>query len=215
RGHGLSDYPQQGYELQDYLIDLIEFLDALEIPQAVLVGAATGGNIALLAASQYRDRIAALVVADPGLSLDAKISSDVKEEIVKNFRFPDFASAKAAMPFSTLWSQNMKDHYASHGFKQLESGEVEWRYHPPGAQYTEGLLEQDMWDDISVTCPTLMMRGATSHVFPAHNMLRLGELIPRSEAHVIHDCDHRVSQDQPAFMAALIDDFVKRRVDGT
>jgi len=68
------------------------------------------------------------------------------------------------------------------------------------------------WDDIDVACPTLMMRGAESHVFPAHNMKRLQEMIPGSEAHNIDDCDHRISQDQPALMASLIDDFVKRRI---
>lgn len=214
RGHGLSDYPERGYVLQEYVWDLIEFLDALQIDRIVLVGAATGGNIALLVASQYPQRIAGLVVADPGLSLDKKISGDVKEEIVKNFRFPDFETAKAAMPFSALWSDDMKDHYAEHSFKRLESGEVEWRYYPAGAQYTEGLLEEDMWDDINVSCPTLMMRGADSHVFPAHNMKRLQEMISGSEAHDIHECDHRISQDQPKHMAGLIDDFVKRRVTG-
>jgi pimeloyl-ACP methyl ester carboxylesterase len=215
RGHGLSDYPERGYVLQEYVRDFIEFLDAMQIDQVVLVGAATGGNIALLIATQYAARIAGLVVADPGLSLDKKISSDVKEEIVKNFRFPDYETAKAAMPFSALWSDDMKDHYATHGFKHLESGEVEWRYYPAGAQYTEGLLEDDMWDDINVTCPTLMMRGSESHVFPAHNMKRLQEMTPTSEAHNIDDCDHRISQDQPALMASLIDDFVKRRVGTT
>ena len=212
RGHGFSDYPERDYVLQEYVWDLVEFLDTLKIPQVVLVGAATGGNIALLVASQFPARVAALVVADPGLSLDKKISADVKDEIVKNHRFPDFDSAKAAMPFSRLWSQDMKDHYAEHSFKKLETGEVEWRYYPQGAQYTEGVLENDMWDDITVSCPTLMMRGVESHVFPAHNMKRLQEMIPGSEAHDVPGCDHRISQDQPVLMANLIDDFVKRRM---
>ena len=41
------------------------------------------------------------------------------------------------------------------------------------------------------------------------------EMIPTSEAHNIDDCDHRISQDQPALMASLIDDFVKRRIETT
>lgn len=212
RGHGLSDYPESGYELQAYVDDLLAFFDALGIARAIVVGAATGGNIALLFASQHPSRVAALVVADPGLSLDKKISADVKDEIVKSFRFPSFEQGKAAMPFSSLWSQDMKDHYAEHGFRRLNSGEVEWRYHPQGAQYTEGLLEEDMWDQIKVSCPTLMMRGDRSHVFPSHNMARLKGLIAGSEAHDVAGCDHRISQDQPKVMAELIDEFVRRRL---
>jgi len=212
RGPGLSDYPARGYVLQEYVHDLIEFLDALQISKVVLVGAATGGNIALLVASQHPGRVAGLVVADPGLSLDKKISADVKDEIVKNHRFPSFEAAKAAMPFSRFWSQDMKDHYAAHSFRTLEGGAVEWRYYPQGAQYTEGVLEDDMWDDIAVTCPTLMMRGAESHVFPKHNMDRLQAMIPGSEAHDVPGCDHRISQDQPELMAKLVDSFVRRRI---
>ncbi len=212
RGHGFSDYPERDYVLQEYVWDLMEFLDELQVPQAVLVGAATGGNIALLTASQHPGRIAALIVADPGLSLDKKISADVKDEIVSKARFPDFETAKAEMPFSSLWSQDMKDHFAEHSFRRLDSGEVEWRYYPQGAQYTEGVLENDMWDDIKVTCPTLMMRGDRSEVFPAHNMERLQSLIPESEAQDVSGCDHRISQDQPERMAELVDDFLRRRL---
>jgi len=214
RGHGLSDYPEQGYDLQDYVDDLVEFLDAQQIAQAVAVGAATGGNVALLLASQHPGRVAALVVADPGLSLDKQISAEVKDEIVSKARFPDFETAKAEMPFASLWTQDMRDHFAEHSFRRLDSGEVEWRYYPRGAQYTEGVLEQDMWDDIAVSCPTLMMRGAQSHVFPAHNMERLQSMIPDSEAHDVEGCDHRISQDQPLRMAELIDDFLTRRLSG-
>ncbi len=214
RGHGHSDYPERGYVLQEYVWDLMELLDELQVPKAVLVGAATGGNIALLVASQYPKRVSALVVADPGLSLDKQISADVKDEIVSKHRFPDFATAKAAMPFSSLWSQDMKDHYAEHSFRHLDSGEVEWFYYPSGAQYTEGILEQDMWDEIKVACPTLILRGDSSHVFPADKMARLKDLIPGSEAHDVAGCDHRVSQDQPETMARLIDEFLKRRLAG-
>ncbi len=192
----------------------IEFLDALQIDRIVLVGAATGGNIALLVASQYPQRIAGLVVADPGLSLDKKISGDVKEEIVKNFRFPDFETAKAAMPFSALWSDDMKDHYAEHSFKRLSSGEVEWRYYPAGAQYTEGLLGRRHVGRHQRVMPHADDARRGLACFPAHNMKRLQEMIPGSEAHDIHECDHRISQDQPKQMASLIDDFVKRRVTG-
>ena len=56
RGHGLSDYPAQGYAYKDYLDDLRALLDALEVPRVHLVGAATGGNLALLLASEPRDQ---------------------------------------------------------------------------------------------------------------------------------------------------------------
>lgn len=212
RGHGLSDYPAGGYDLDDYVVDSVALFDALHLDRVVLVGAATGGNIALLIASQYPARVAGIVVADAGLSLDKAINARVQNEIATAFRFPDLATARAQMPFSARWSAAMREHYARHSFKPLPSGEVEWRYHPPAAQYTEAKLEEDMWHRIQVNCPTLILRGDHSAVFPRERMDRLHRMIPGSETGTVADCDHRISQDQPEAFARLIDDFLARRV---
>jgi len=213
RGHGLSEYPEQGYELDDYVEDTIELFDALKLEKVVLVGAATGGNIALLIGSRVPERVAALVCADAGLSLDPSINARVQKEIKHAFRFPNLATAKAQMPFSALWSPAMRDHYARYSFKELPSGEVEWRYHVPGASHTEHRLEEDMWHRITVRCPTLILRGDRSAVFPPKNAAKLQGLIPGSETGEVADCDHRISQDQPQAFAARIDDFLARRLD--
>ncbi len=209
RGHGLSAYPQQGYGYADYLGDLRDLLDCLGIARVHLVGAATGGNLALLLASESPERVASLVVVDPGVSLDPQLSQRVREQMVREFRFPSLADARARMPFSTLWSEAMKDHYSSHSFRAVGNGEVEWRYFPPGVVETEHLLETPIWDRIAVRCPTLAIRGAGSAVFPATNMERLCGLIPGSRSAEI-EADHRVSQDNPRALAALIDAFIRK-----
>jgi len=212
RGHGLSDYPAAGYELDDYVADTIDFIETVCRGPVALVGAATGGNIALLIASQRPDLVRALAVADPGLSLDKTISKRVQGEITGNARFPDFATARAQMSFSHLWSPAMKDHYATHSFRPLDGGAVEWRYYPPGARHTEAQLEEDMWHRIAVRCPTLVMRGDNSDVFPAERMAQLQGVIPGAEVATVANCEHRVSQDQPEAMARLLDAFFAKHV---
>ena len=207
RGHGLSAYPQQGYGYVDYLGDLRALLDALGIAKAHVVGAATGGNLALLLASESPERVASLVLVDPGVSLDPRLSLKVREQMVREFRFPSMAEARARMPFSARWSEAMKDHYSGHSFREVGNGEVEWRYFPPGVVETEHLLETPIWDRVMVCCPTLAIRGAGSEVFPAANMQRLCALIPGSTSAEI-EADHRVSQDNPGALAALIDAFI-------
>ncbi len=209
RGHGLSAYPQQGYGYTDYLDDLRALFDTLGIAKAHIVGAATGGNLALLLASESPERVASLVVVDPGVSLDPQLSLKVREQMVREFRFPSLAEARARMPFSARWSEAMKDHYSGHSFHEVASGAVEWRYFPPGVVETEHLLETPIWDRIMVHCPTLAIRGAGSAVFPAANMRRLCALIPGSTSAEI-EADHRVSQDNPRALAALIDAFIGR-----
>lgn len=207
RGHGLSDYPAHGYAYQDYLGDLRALLDALEVPRVHVVGAATGGNLALLLASESPQRVASVTVVDPGLSLDPAISAGVRAQMLREFRFASLADARACMPFSDRWSGAMKAHYSHHSFRDAGEGAVEWRYYPAGVVQTEHLLEAPIWDRIQVRCPTLVVRGAHSAVFPSANMVRLCGLIPGSR-HAEIDADHRVSQDNPRALAALIDGFI-------
>lgn len=209
RGHGLSDYPAQGYGYADYLDDLRALLVALVIPRVHLVGAATGGNLALLLASESPHLVASVAVVDPGISLDPAISAAVQAQMLREFRFASLADARARMPFSEHWSEDMKTHYSQHSVCATgEAGdEVQWRYHPAGVVETEHLLETPIWDRIAVRCPTLAVRGTQSSVFPRHNMERLCQLIPGARSAEI-EADHRVSQDNPRALAQLIDGFI-------
>ncbi len=207
RGHGLSDYPASGYRYEHYLADTCALLDRLGAPRVHLVGAATGGNLALLLASRWPERVAKLVVVDPGLSLDPALSASVRAQMVREFRFPSLAAARAAMPFSGRWSEPMKDHFSRHSFAANSDGSVQWRYHPPGVVETEHMLETPIWDEIRVHQSTLIIRGTHSPVFPLHNMQRLAGIIPGAQTMAI-DADHRVSQDNPRALAAAIDLFL-------
>ena len=214
RGHGLSEYPAAGYQLDDYVTDTVELLDALGVPEAHFLAAATGGNIALLLASQYPERVRTLTVVDPGLSLDPEISHKVRDQMKAEFRFPSLADARAKMPFSAHWSEEMKEHYARHSFAPVGGGdradgdEVEWRYFIPGVIETEAALEPDMWHRIHVRCPLLAIRGAESRVFDETRMARLAEIVPGCRTLAI-EADHRVSQDNPQALAAALDAFIR------
>lgn len=207
RGHGLSEYPPAGYGYADYLGDLRGLLDMLGVPCVHLVGAATGGNLALLLASADPGLAVSVTVIDPGLSLDPALSQQVREQMVREFRFASFEQARERMPFSALWSEAMKDHYAHHSLRRLDDGVVEWRYHPAAVVSTEHLLETPIWDRIDVRCPALVIRGSRSAVFPRANLERLCGLIPGARALEI-EADHRVPQDNPVAVAAALDAFI-------
>lgn len=207
RGHGLSDYPESGYLYEDYIADMLALLDDLGVARVHLVGAATGGNIALLMASDHGGRVESLTVIDPGLSLDPSINRRVQAQIASEYTFHSLEEARARMPFSDRWSDEMKEHYARYSFAIGEEGSATWRYDIPAVAATEHMLEEPLWDRLSVSCPTLAIRGVASEVFPAHNLQTLCEIVPQTVAHEI-DADHRVSQDNPLALAALLDGFI-------
>jgi pimeloyl-ACP methyl ester carboxylesterase len=65
-GHGLSDRPDAGYELEWYSRLVVSWMEALELPAVDIVGHSLGGGIALMLLSLCRPRIRRLVLAAPG-----------------------------------------------------------------------------------------------------------------------------------------------------
>ena len=61
RGFGDSDQPEAGYTMPDFAADAAAILDALEIPQAVIVGHSFGGLVAQQFAVDFPDRVLALI----------------------------------------------------------------------------------------------------------------------------------------------------------
>ncbi len=62
RGHGRSPKGEKPFTLSQFADDLKEFLDTMGIEKAVLVGYSDGGNIAMIFAKKYLNRVSGLVL---------------------------------------------------------------------------------------------------------------------------------------------------------
>ncbi len=68
RGHGDADVPESAdYSVARCATDVMEILDALAVPQAVIVGHSWGASVALHFAARTPDRCAAAVLLDGGI----------------------------------------------------------------------------------------------------------------------------------------------------
>jgi pimeloyl-ACP methyl ester carboxylesterase len=67
RGHGLSDKPGEGYDLDTMSADLRGLVEALGIGPGYVVGHSWGGSIALAYAGRYPDGCAGIALVDGGL----------------------------------------------------------------------------------------------------------------------------------------------------
>lgn len=70
RGHGNSSRPAAWYQMEDFSGDLLRFMDALELPAAVIVGHSMGSFVAQRFAADHPDRTRGVVLmgSAPGMA---------------------------------------------------------------------------------------------------------------------------------------------------
>jgi len=69
RGNGRSGWVPDTYRLQDFVEDNAQFLGRLKAP-TVLAGHSLGGVVALILAARFPDRLKALILEDPPITLE-------------------------------------------------------------------------------------------------------------------------------------------------
>ena len=72
RGHGDADRPPDDYRPEDFAADIVDFMDAVGIHRAVLVGSSSGGLVSQFVASSHPDRLSALVLISSPATLADK-----------------------------------------------------------------------------------------------------------------------------------------------
>jgi pimeloyl-ACP methyl ester carboxylesterase len=108
RGHGGSGRVPGGYRPEDYVPDLMAFVEHRLGQPALLFGHSLGGWVALLAAAQLGDRVQALILGDPWLNLERFVAIESSETRVGWWRalrglaalqhsVPEMASALAEL----------------------------------------------------------------------------------------------------------------------
>jgi len=67
RGHGRSDAPETGYDLETAVADLLALIGALELPRPVLAGQSWGGNVVLELAWRRPEAVRGIACVDGGV----------------------------------------------------------------------------------------------------------------------------------------------------
>jgi len=207
RGHGFSDTPLHGYDIDRLAADLVAALDRLEIGTATVVGHSFGGQVAFRAAATAPELVTGLVLVG---------SNGVRASRSESFPFGE--------PPGPLLQSLLADEHANRvgaRYRTIESAfahepdprTVDWLVRcslrmPSWAAVAcyRSLLTTDLLSDIErVVQPVLQIVGTTDPVHSAKGARWLRRHLRAATLVEIPDCGHYPMLEAPdAFESALL-----------
>lgn len=224
RGHGDSDWSRDGaYTLSDYVIDLVDIVDALDLPVFSLIGHSLGGHIVLRFAAAFPERTRSLSIIE---GIELPIIRDQRREPTpyprrlrqwitnqrdRRVRSPhcyatvDDARARMSEQHPGIDTDTIT-HLTQHGLITEVGKGLRWKYDNAcrfrSPEDAHGLDLDEVLD--AITCPVLLAYGGESWIpLPPTerlNRLRGHRLVTFAGAsHWLHH------QARASFLSALVD----------
>jgi pimeloyl-ACP methyl ester carboxylesterase len=136
RGHGDSDYPETGYDIDTLVEDIRQFMDGLNISQVILVGHSMAGIELSHFAAIYPERVTKLVFLDAAYDRSSPEYKAIQENYpMKGISIPgeneDYYNVQDYIDFikktytrlGEIWSELMDEHIR-HEIKVSEDGKI-------------------------------------------------------------------------------------------
>ena len=189
RGHGDSDRPADGYRMSDHAADVIDLMDALKIPTAMVVGHSMGSFVAQAVVERAPLRVSRLVLLGSAalpvndtlheLRTAVEILTDpVDREFVREFQYSTIAQP-VPKPFIDAAILNSLRMPASIWKKALA-----------------GMMEfQPVMPRSSV--PTLVLGGTRDTVFSVQEQIAVAQQYPFARLRLIDDVGHTLHWEKP------------------
>jgi len=179
RGHGDSEWARGGqYALIDYVLDIAQLLDQLQLFPITIIGHSLGGGIACQYSGIYPERVKRLVALEglgpPPEYLQRRPAHERMQQWIEQMqsyagryprRYCDLASAVQRMQEANQHlSAEQAYHLTLHGTSRNEDGTYSWKFDNYVRQHSPYEFNMDearrLWGRI--TCPTLLIRGTES-----------------------------------------------------
>ncbi len=211
RGHGDSDKPPTGYRVEDFAADVVPFLDALGIEQAILAGHSGSCLVARRVAIDSPERVAGLVLeASPATVRAVAGLEGFVESVVSGLQDPidpDFARSFVVDTSSDDIDANVLDEIVA---ELLKVPAYVWR------ETFAGLLEYDDMAELwRINTPTLLVWGDADALVARDMQDQLARLITSSELLVYPGVGHTPRWEDPSRFASDVAAFAERLLPGS
>jgi pimeloyl-ACP methyl ester carboxylesterase len=193
RGHGRSERPATGYDLDTLVAELATLLD-LEVEAPVhLVGNSFGGLLAIAFALSHPDRCAGLVLAD-ALLPEPGWGVAMARTLALKGRARDEQIAASFVNWLGRHSQRKRNRLAAQARALVENTSL-----------VSDIAASRSYEDPAyetIACPVLALYGAESDVLGQGE--RLAARVPRCTLEVFPGCSHSVLWEETARLRARI-----------
>ena len=196
RGHGLSDAPASGYEIEEHVADLVGLIEELELEDPVLMGHSMGGGIVAATAARHPDLPSLVILEDPvHMGLPRRWSGDEREEQLQGHR--NRIAERNAMSRDDLVALCRERVHANWADpRECVLWAVAKKQVSPNIAPIWGNLPSLRESFPSITAPTLILKA------DADDDARLGHaeavsLLPDGEIVYVEGAGHNVRRDAP------------------
>jgi pimeloyl-ACP methyl ester carboxylesterase len=195
RGRGFTDKPVDGYSLEEQSLDMIAFLDKLELREVIVCGHSFGGLFGAYFAANYPERVSKLVILDAAVELNPLTPFLISYAFMRLLRtyptWDEYLNMVRKAPFMDTWDASMMPFLRSDVVED-EDGTVRprtsWIDVSKAAAHIYSISTAE-WRKIfgSVKQPALLIQATDPFVHGQH--LVLNEKAIQAVA-LMKNCDH-------------------------
>ncbi len=214
RGRGASDYDPtyQNYAIPVEARDVVELLDHLGLPKALLVGTSRGGLISMLLAMTAKDRISGVLLNDIGPVIETTGLDIIMDYIGRNPAFKTYEEAVQRLPEVNA---NIFPNVPAERWRAC--AERWWEETPDGlkirydVKLRDAILEAsavpapDLWPlfDALSDLPLALVRGANSDLLSMDTVAEMQARRPDMIFENVPDRGHVPYLDEPQCVSAF------------
>jgi pimeloyl-ACP methyl ester carboxylesterase len=219
RGHGDTGWAPDGdYAPAAFLQDIVGFIEAVQLAPTVLIGHSMGGRHAAMIAADYPDRVRQLVIVDTPAELPPQLQATLTPQTdteappaVEVFETFEEVIAKGMAQYPLTPEAELR-HANYHNLYRGSDGTWRWRWDPLllVARRRNRSLQGDLYAYLRrVSCPTLLLRGASSPLLSAAVAQKMLQALPHGRLVEIPAAAHTVNADNAAEFARVTAAFFR------
>jgi len=203
RGSGASPHLTEPLSTDRAVDDIEDLRRHLGLERIVLVGCAVGAMAGAAYTARHADRVAALVMANPGFRITPEGAANLREraDLVRRHGMQALLPGAIDNAFIGYTDTARRDQY-----EQRFSAQSPRNY----AFAALGAAEADLTDaSAAIACPVLLVPGGSDRLFGMAHADELASRIKQVRVVLFEDGAHFIPYQQPERFAAVVEEFLK------